>query len=104
MHWKFFKMKYFDLLFLKCHDFLHLLLFINYFTLKIIQVCTWSFQPITCLATYIGYSINNILQENIKNNYNIYILIIVITVKIVVSVKCQNFKMSKISHLNMLLP
>ncbi len=54
--------------------------------------------------TYRGCSINNILQENIKDNYNIYNLIIVITVKIVVSVKCENFKMSKICHLNMLLP
>jgi len=76
----------------------------NLFHIKTIQVCTWSFQPIACLMTYRGCSINNILQENIKDNYNIYNLIIVITVKIVVSVKCENFKMSKICHLNMLLP
>jgi len=51
-------------------------------------------------VTYRGCFINFNLEENIKDNYNIYILIIAI----VVSVKCEIFKMSKISHLNMLLP
>jgi hypothetical protein len=44
------------------------------------------------------------MTKSIKDNYNIYSLIITIIIKKKVGVKCGFFKMSKVSHLTMLLP
>ncbi len=44
------------------------------------------------------------ITKNITNNYNFYYLITIIIARIVVSVKCEVFKLSKMNHLTMFLP
>jgi hypothetical protein len=44
------------------------------------------------------------VTKHIKDNYKIYSLIIIIIARIVTSVKCGVFKISKVNHLIMLLP
>jgi hypothetical protein len=46
----------------------------------------------------------NFLTKNIRDNYRIYSLIIILNVGIVANVRCGFFKMSNVSHLTMFLP
>ncbi len=61
------------------------------------------FWPITCLGIHIWCFIS-IRDQKIINNYNFYYLIIIVIARIVASVKCGVFKMSKMNHLTMFLP
>jgi hypothetical protein len=59
--------------------------------------------PITCLRISIGW-FTNIFDQKHKYIYiYIYDLIIIIVAWILASVRCELFKISKVSHLNMLL-
>jgi hypothetical protein len=40
----------------------------------------------------------------IRDNYRIYILIIILNARVIVSLRCEIFKMSNVSHLTMSLP
>jgi hypothetical protein len=44
------------------------------------------------------------VTKTIGDNYRIYSLIIILNVGIIVSVRCEIFKMSKVNHLTTLLP
>jgi hypothetical protein len=83
----------------KCHNFHHILSFIIHFTVKYSN-----FHMDFCIdhmfSEYLEGDIPILLIKSTMDNYSTYNLIIIILTRILVSVKCGLFIMSKMCDLN----
>jgi hypothetical protein len=99
VHWNFSTTGNYDLIF-KCHDF-HIFHSLSFHI--DISKFSYEFFDQSYVVKCIGWSIN-IFIKNIRNNYRIYSLMIILMIINLASIRCGLFKMSKMKHLTVLLP